>query len=401
MRSPVFALAYPDIAAGYVPPGSDSSKDWKAARIRTPDTTLDALGLNQAFRGARIDEDRPDLILLDDIEEESDTPYMTAKKTRTVSKTIIGAGAPNLGVAFYQNQIHPDSIMAQMCDGRADFLGGRKVVGPIPQIHGLKYETEMIDGQPYHRIISGEADWEALDLETSERELNEMGPLAFEAEKQHTETTPDGSMFPRDSWIVRRVDPTAMTWRALTRAWDFAGTKNKDSDWTCGVLVGLDIENRIWIIHCDRMKEETGEVSKRVVKRAARDDLDFNIKVTQLLEQQPGEAGLRTKASWNKRLMGHVVKWIRPTGSKVERARPYAGAQQNLLVHVIDGEWRRQFVTEHAGFPAERTGSKEHDDTVDGGAMGYNDVALAFSQASVSGSSVGQRIDLGGYDPRD
>ena len=47
--------------------------------------TVEAVGLNKAVRGQKIDWARPDLIIFDDIDEKHDTPEATKKKAEIIT----------------------------------------------------------------------------------------------------------------------------------------------------------------------------------------------------------------------------------------------------------------------------------------------------------------------------
>lgn len=118
-----------------------SSKGWRRERLRTREgATIDALGLDTAARGIKVDDDRPDLMVLDDIDGRHDSAAATQKKIETLTTTILPAGSSDCAVTFIQNLIHPNSIASQLADGRADFLNDRIVSGPYKAINNLKYE---------------------------------------------------------------------------------------------------------------------------------------------------------------------------------------------------------------------------------------------------------------------
>ena len=167
------------------------SQGWRRNRLRTGSGLIvDALGLNVASRGIKIDADRPDLIILDDVDCETDTLRMVAKKAKVISRKILPTIATHGTVLAVQNLIHPDSIFARLEDGRADFLKKRTISGPFPAIRELKYQE--IDGGA--KIVSGEPTWEGLSLEKCQHLIDTIGLSAFLVEHQQERMLKEGGI---------------------------------------------------------------------------------------------------------------------------------------------------------------------------------------------------------------
>jgi hypothetical protein len=169
-----------------------NAKGWRRNRLRTATGfTVDALGLDTAARGIRVEDQRPDLIVLDDIDEASDTARTTAKKIDIITKGIIPAGSEKVAVLAVQNLIHADSIFARLADNRADFLRNRSVIGPIPGLQDFAFDVRR-DGT--YRITSGEPTWDGGSILTYEALLNDIGPRAFMTEVQHEVDVVEGAI---------------------------------------------------------------------------------------------------------------------------------------------------------------------------------------------------------------
>ena len=160
---------------------------------------VEAIGLDMAVRGANIEFQRPDFIMPDDIDKLHDSPYLVEKNIETLTQSILLAGDETKVVLGLQNLIHRDSIFAQIADGRAKFLMNRFVSGPYPALDGdFKYEERETPKGPRYFIISGTPSWpEGLGVEVCEKEINDVGPDAFELECQHNVTKAhDDATFP-------------------------------------------------------------------------------------------------------------------------------------------------------------------------------------------------------------
>lgn len=159
-----------------------SSKGWRRNQIRTSDGfKVDAIGLDTAARGFKIDEDRPDFIILDDLDGKHDTPATTQRKIEALTMTILPAMAIDGAVLGVQNIIHGNGIFARLADTRADFLADRIVSGPHPAITGLDYEYR--DG--HYVITAGVPTWEGQSIEDCQGFIKTWGLLAFLVECQH------------------------------------------------------------------------------------------------------------------------------------------------------------------------------------------------------------------------
>ncbi len=158
-----------------------TSRGWRRDRLRSETFTIDALGLDTGARGIRIDEDRPGLIILDDVDDLHDTEETVAKKIATLTNTILPSGSTDCATLFVQNLIHKNSIASRLVDGRADFLLDRSVSGPYPALK--RFEYEAIEG--IIKITAGEPTWEGLGIAECENIILTSGIHAFQRECQH------------------------------------------------------------------------------------------------------------------------------------------------------------------------------------------------------------------------
>lgn len=169
----------------------NGNQTWNRQMVRAETGfAVEAIGLNKAVRGQKIDWARPDLIVFDDIDERHDSELTTAKKEAIITDSILPAGASNCAVLFAQNLIHSDSIAAKLArlpgaEGAAAYLTGRTISGPYPAVADLRYRLEP-SGEGYRWVISGGRSlWQGFTLEVCENELNRVGPPSYERESQH------------------------------------------------------------------------------------------------------------------------------------------------------------------------------------------------------------------------
>lgn len=200
-----------------------TSRGWKHNRLRTAaGLTIDALGLDVDVRGIKLDEQRPDLIVFDDVDDGEDRVDPTVrKKIRIITQKILPAGSPDVATLFVQNVVHYESVAARLAglaSEEADFLADREVIGPIPALVGFK--AERVPGTQRHRIVSGVPTWEGQDLAVCQQNIDDWGIKAFRAEAQHERTPPEGQAFPEFSPSIHVVEPFPipadwLRWRAV------------------------------------------------------------------------------------------------------------------------------------------------------------------------------------------
>lgn len=191
LESPAVEALYPDLAARAVGKYG-SSKGWRRNRLRTAaGFTIDALGLDVAARGAKLDEARPDFLVLDDIDEDTDTAVAVEKKIKILTKRLLPAGSDDSAVLAIQNLVHGDGVFAQLADGRADFLANRRVSGPHPAV----YDATFAQRGGQWVITGGRPSWAGQDLAKCQAQIVEWGYSAFRSEAQHEVEAPPGGMF--------------------------------------------------------------------------------------------------------------------------------------------------------------------------------------------------------------
>lgn len=187
---------------------------WRQSRLRTGNGFIvDAIGLDVAARGVKLDEQRPDLIIIDDIDKESDSPSVTAKKIKTLTRALLPAGADDVAILAVQNLVHKDSVFAQLIDSRAGFLADRVPTKPIPALTSLAYERRA-DGLG-DVITEGKPTWEGLDLHHCQDLIDDIGMDAFLAECQHeVAQTPQGALLSEFNEIYHIV-----TWSEFAKGY--------------------------------------------------------------------------------------------------------------------------------------------------------------------------------------
>ena len=237
-----------------------------------------------------------------------------------------------------------------------------------------QFQTDALDAARERMRASGNPNYRHV----WHGELIRMVGAVFDATK----------VYPSPDWTgadVRRV-----------RAWDLAGTKD-GGDYTVGVLMA--VRGRAFRIEdVIRGQWDSAEVEERVTAATHNDSTLTSV----VIERGPGDAGLRDARSWAARLAGYSFTSNRPTGSKAERARPFAAAVNSGLVsRPVVADWWGEFAGELAAFSEDQRAMRgRYDDQVDAAAAAFNflggDGAPAYCSVD-RGSAWGEDpLEMGG-----
>lgn len=226
LESDRVAILYPELAEKKIGKHGNS-RGWRRNRLWTASGFIvDAIGLDVASRGVKLEEHRPDWIVLDEIDGRHDTQATTRKKIETLTEGIIPAGSPDVATLAVQNLIHRDSVFAQLADGRADFLKRRTVIGPIPALRDFSIDA---DG-----TVHGTPTWEGQNLETCRAQVDDWGLRAFRREAQHEVTEAEGALWSRAQVGAMRAERPEAFKKGVV-AVDPSGGDGPDND-ECGIV---------------------------------------------------------------------------------------------------------------------------------------------------------------------
>ncbi|MEO6566218.1 MAG: hypothetical protein ABIO63_09300 [Casimicrobiaceae bacterium] len=211
-----------------------SSKGWKHNRLITKSGfALDAFGLDSGLRGAKIEDARPDFIIIDDVDEQFDSVSTTLKKIGVITNSILPAGSDDCAILFIQNLIAPDSIASRLVDGRADFMRNRILSGPHPAVKNLEYEWDSL--QERFIVTGGEPTWSARSLDDVQSKIDDWGLSSYLREAQH-EVEHTGGIWDHIEWVHTTFDDLP-SFKEVCVAVDPAVTSTDESD-SQGISIG-------------------------------------------------------------------------------------------------------------------------------------------------------------------
>jgi predicted phage terminase large subunit-like protein len=204
-----------------------------------------------------------------------------------------------------------------------------------------------------------------LDQVTYIDSLNQLDPIT---KRQYLDgdwtARHGGAAFKREKFEIVTQSPAQL--ECEVRYWDKAATKPKadkstDPDYTAGCKMGVK-DNIFYITDMKRFREPP-QIVENIIKQTSQTD---GLKVKVYMEQEPGSAGVESVDHYHKLLAGYNFHAVKTTGSKAERAGPFAssaGAGADSAygnVKLVLASWNSAFLDEAEAFPI---GS--HDDQVD------------------------------------
>lgn len=187
-----------------------------------------------------------------------------------------------------------------------------------------------------------------------------------------------GAMFEVDNLRVRTDAPKM---RLVVRAWDKAGVEGGKGAYTAGVKVGVDRDNKVWVLDVIRVRLNTYDREHLILRTARRD----GPKCLVVVEQEGGSGGKADAEATVRNLLGYrvkIVKASRETGDKERRATPASSMVNGGNVYLLKARWNREFVEELRYFPASR-----YKDQVDAFGMGFNEIATPRLRAGAMRTS--------------
>ncbi|GAB0115328.1 phage terminase large subunit [Acidisoma sp. C75] len=246
-------------------------------------------------------------------------------------------------------------VVLVMTRWHQDDLGGR-ILDTEPAWRVLRLPALATTPDPLGRAEGAPLwpEWE--DGAALHRKRMAMGERAFAALFQQNPRPPSGGLFLTERLgLCDAVPPTV---RAV-RAWDLASAvpaPGRDPDWTVGLKLERDADERFVISDVTRLRGSPGEVESAILGAAQRD----GPAVTIALPQDPGQAGQAQVSYLTRRLAGFTVHASPETGSKLTRASPVAAQVEAGNLRLLRSDWNRMFIEELRDFP-----NSHKDDQVD------------------------------------
>lgn len=172
-----------------------------------------------------------------------------------------------------------------------------------------------------------------------------------------------GGIFKREWFKFADSIPSKEEIEESVRYWDLAATEpgesNKDPDYTVGLKMLRLKGGKLLITDVIRIRKTSGEVEKAVKAAAELDGRNTTI----YIEQEGGSAGKSVIEQYQTRvLFGYTMRGNKPTGNKLDRARPVSAYAEGGHISLLRAAWNEAFLQEVNSFTGD---NKLHDDQVD------------------------------------
>ena len=237
-------------------------------------------------------------------------------------------------------------VVLVMTRWHEDDLGGR-ILAVENGWTVLRFPALGVLPDPLGRV-QGEALWpEWEDAEALDRKRAAMGERAFAALFQQDPRPPSGGLFMPERISLCDTTPNESVG---VRAWDLAAAlpaPGKDPDWTVGLRLDRDAEDRFVVTDIQRLRGSPGEVEAAIQMTAERDGPGVLV----ALPQDPGQAGQAQTAYLTRKLAGFTVRSSPETGAKLTRAGPVAAQVEAGNLRLLRAPWNRIFLEEMKDFP--------------------------------------------------
>lgn len=265
----------------------------------------------------------------------------------------------------------------------------------------MRFEPDHPDRHPKDpRVTKGELLHAARTPEAALKKLEDsLGPYATAGQLQQRPVARGGGLFKRHWFRFVEAVPAEAA-RNRVRRWDLAATApepGKDPDYTAGVLMSRTPDNRYFIEHVIRFREEEHVVRETIKALAISDGIATRIRIP----QDPGQAGKAQVKQYAGLLAGNDVGAMLETGDKYTRALQFVPQCAVGNVYLVRGSWNEEFLDELCQFP-----NADHDDQVDAAVGAFLDMfegsAAAWEEyyASLQAQAEEQAFDDRAGNPR-
>lgn len=201
------------------------------------------------------------------------------------------------------------------------------------------------------KYIDGLMDPVRLPREVLAETEQDIGPYGYSGQFLQDPVPRSGGMF--DVSRLKYGVPSKLV--RVIRYWDKAGTAGKTKRgrgaFTVGLEMGLDDEDRIFILDVIRVRMDSYDREKLIVETADNDGYDVRIGI----EQEGGSGGKESAEGTVRRLAGYRVTLDIPHGDKETRADPFSVQVNAGNVHLVPGDWNYEYVKEMRFFPFSST----------------------------------------------
>lgn len=132
---------------------------------------LQAIGLDVGIRGANIDDMRVTQMIIDDIDDRSDTALQSEQKMDKFLHSVLPTKKPGTIFICAQNLVLESGVIYRLFTGDVPALVNSHVSGPHPRVADLKIEQQERNGRQLDIIVGGTCTWPADSIENCQEDI--------------------------------------------------------------------------------------------------------------------------------------------------------------------------------------------------------------------------------------
>lgn len=219
------------------------------------------------------------------------------------------------------------------------------------------------------RVEDGQLLWpERFDKQVIEKAKKTLGIYGYSAQHQQKPVPRKGGLFKEEDFRLIERSGLPMLKRRH-RHWDLAATDSDTAAYTAGLLMGVDLNGRYYILDVVRDQLSPGDVETLIKHTAVSDGYDVSI----TLEQEKGSAGKHVTDYYRRNLLkGFDCKPQPLWGDKITRANAVAAQVEYHNVYLVESDWNQSFLAEACKFP-----KSTYKDQVDALSGAFRELCLA------------------------
>lgn len=277
------------------------------------------------------------------------------------SSTLYTRLAPGGGILVIQTRWHEDDLSGWLLNCMKEAEQEMAETGEWPEDADrwdvVRYPAIATHDEEYRK--AGEAlHPDRYDLKALNKIKRTLISRDWEALYQQNPVSADGDYFKKEHFRLYDTAPDRNTLR-IYAAWDLAIGKKDSNDFSCGVVVGVDRSNDIWVLHRYYGRWSADELIQKFFECQ-----DTWSPALQGIEHGQIEMTLEPfilKEMNEKKKKFSYIKLKTRGNDKMTRARPIQGRMEQGRVHFPrQAPWFQEMQNEMLSFP-----SGKHDDQVD------------------------------------
>jgi len=324
---------------------------------------IEFLNADGSFRnttvGGRVTGESLDLGIVDDPikgREEASSEIIRDKTWEWFTDDFLGCFSQRAALLVICTRYHVDDPVGRMIE-------------TMPNLKILRYPA-LAERDERHRKKGEPLFPELKNLEFLLEWKKILTQAGFESIYQQAPFMVGGDLFQIEKFKIEKFLPAKEIKRSV-RYWDKASVEEGGA-YSAGVLMHLLKDNTVFISDVCRGQWKALK-RNQIIKQCAQIDSSQFQSYKIFVEQEPGSGGKESAESSVRDLLGFVVEADKVTGSKENRAEPYAAQVGAGNVSLLAADWNRDYLNEAETFP-----ESKYKDQIDASTGAFNKLTLGL-----------------------